>query len=616
MTTKSQANLKHIMLASAPFFLISLLIFINSMQHMPKVSGALSGLYLFVALIGHFGLIWSLISLLSFLMLKVTKSVVPAALINSMMLVFLFLNFQVYALYRSHLNSAFLEYFFKEAFSVIHMIGLINYIYAALGLVAICALYLVVIWRVRLLQPALSSKLNKVFCWTIFVCFISSQLTYIYVDLVNLTSIKKWTRHIPWYQPLTAKRFLLRRGLIDASNLRAFEMKADQSDSSINYSSALNCETSPAKPNILWIVIDSWRFDEYSAQNTPNIYKWVQEKKPDTFTNHHAVGNVTLPNMFSIFYGIHGIYAKAFGESGTTPTFIDKLQKENYQIQISTSWPMNMTTLPKSAFRKVPNLKLTNGTDVAWKADKIIQKDFFDFLKKRENKDQPFFSFLIFDSVHDSSIPPTYKKPFEPSAGEINYLALTKSTDPTPYFNKHKNAAHYVDSLIKDILNSPYIFEVNRPTHIVVTSDHGDQFNDLSKNYWGHNSNYSKYQIQVPFFVYWDRMKPKAKDSNAHSFDHLTTHTDWSHTFLEEAFNCNVSPQQSVGKNLYSKESRYPLLVSTYSKHGILTEDKIYSYEAGTGYEVFDYEYNELEDKSVPTEIYEFYLKESSRFYQ
>jgi membrane-anchored protein YejM (alkaline phosphatase superfamily) len=258
---------------------------------------------------------------------------------------------------------------------------------------------------------------------------------------------------------------------------------------------------------------------------------------------------------------------------------------------------------------------MNNGTDTASKADKVIREDMLNFLNTRD-LNKPYFSFMIFDSVHDYNLPKDYEGPFQPAVENINYLTLNSNTDRTPYFNKHQNSVHYVDSLFKGLIDSPMMNDPKRPTVIVVTSDHGEQFNDFKKGFWGHNSNFSRYQLKVPFLIYWDGIKPKAKSATGPlSYSHLTTHMDLTHTFLESVFNCTPSKQQSTGANLYSEDTRFPLLVSNYSRHGIITEDKLFSYRIESGYEVFDHDYNELDDQTVPKEIYELYLEESTRFY-
>jgi len=96
----------------------------------------------------------------------------------------------------------------------------------------------------------------------------------------------------------------------------------------------------------------------------------------------------------------------------------------------------------------------------------------------------------------------------------------------------------------------------------------------------------------------------------------MTTHNDLSYTFLDKVFKCKPNQEQSVGYNLYSKSNRLPLIISTYSSHGILTDDKIYSYRMGQGYEVFDHDYEEQDTFKVPKSIFQKYLKASSMFFK
>jgi membrane-anchored protein YejM (alkaline phosphatase superfamily) len=229
---------------------------------------------------------------------------------------------------------------------------------------------------------------------------------------------------------------------------------------------------------------------------------------------------------------------------------------------------------------------------------------------------------MIFDSAHEYSLPPKYDAPFKPFSKKLDYMKLTASTDPTMHKNRGQNAVHYIDSLIGEILKSPDLKDPNRPTIIMVTSDHGESFNDLKKNYWGHSSNFTRFQLRVPLMIKWDGIKSKhvtTKDidlNNNTSYSHMTTHNDMSHTYLETVFNCDIKRNQSVGGSLYSTESRLPLLLSTYSRHGVRTEDKIYSYEVSLGYEVYDLDYNEVTNHKVPQQIFKQYLDASTRFYK
>ncbi len=525
---------------------------------------------------------------------------------------------KIYALYRSHLSKGLIDYATNEALGEIKRVGSSALLPGLLGILLLVTLfYFFYKFSLTKLSASFFSKIKYVYI-SAFLVFLFTQFTYMYVDVINYIPIKKWTRHIPFYQPLTARRAMFKYGLVDPSKVRDFEIKSSDNDSSINYPKELNCSKPPkVKPNIMWFFIDSWRFEQFDKETTPNLYEFVKNNPTDDFINHWGVGNETIPNMFAMFYGVPGLYIKSFTESGKTPLFLSKMLSEDYEFQISTGWPLDATSLTKNVFREVPSLRVSNLGKEAHAVDKYIETEVSDFLDKRD-PNKPHFSFMIFDSAHDYSLPKDYKNPFKPFADKMNYFELSNNTDPTPYLNRYKNAVHYIDSIIGKIISLEKINDPKRPTIIVISSDHGEELNDLKKNFWGHSSNFARFQLRVPLSIYWDDFKPLKKKEHKDSgttYNHMTTHNDLAHTFLESVFGCEPSKTQSVGNNLYDTTKRLPLLISTYSRHGVLTEDRIYSYEIGQGYEVFDYDYNEIEVDEIPKSIFQQYLKESSRFY-
>ncbi len=600
--------------------LISLGVILTAFKYMPNVTNFISGLYFFFTLISYTGLIWFLLSVLCLIVYKIFNTLLAPSLLIVFSIMVLFLDIKVYALYRYHLSRGLLEYILLEASGelkrvIYTQIVPIIFVFSFFVLIT----YFLLKFFIKKLNKRLRPLNFHLFYAGFLFFFLISQIAYVYVDVINYIPIKKWTKHIPLYQPLTARRALIKLGVINSSHVRNFEIKFNYKDSSINYPKELKCGENNVKPNILWIFIDSWRFKDYNKKTTPNIYKWAQTNGTHAFKNHWSVGSATAPSLFSVFYGIPGFHIKSFTESGVAPIFISKLLKENYELQISTGWPIDSTSFSRNIFKEVPNLRMNLKEKKAWKIDAYMKDEVFSFLQKR-NINKPYFSFIIFDSAHDYSVPDNYDAPFKPYGDRINHFSLGPNTDPKEYHNRYKNSVYYIDSIIGKILSSPLIQDSKRPSVILITSDHGEEFNDLKKNFWGHNSNFSTFQLRVPMFINWNGHKSKFKTdlkskSLKKDFKHMTTHNDISHTFLENVFNCLLSPQQSVGFNLYSLKKRFPLLVSTYSRHGILTEDKIYSYERTQGYEVYDYNYNELKDQNVPKQIFKKYLRESVRFY-
>ena len=75
-------------------------------------------------------------------------------------------------------------------------------------------------------------------------------------------------------------------------------------------------------------------------------------------------------------------------------------------------------------------------------------------------------------------------------------------TDPVPYFNRYRNSAYWTDGELARVTG--YLKEKGllENTIVVVSSDHGEEFNDNKLNYWGHNGNYTDAQIKVPLIVH------------------------------------------------------------------------------------------------------------------
>ena len=64
-------------------------------------------------------------------------------------------------------------------------------------------------------------------------------------------------------------------------------------------------------------------------------------------------------------------------------------------------------------------------------------------------------------------------------------------------------------------------------TILIITSDHAEEFADTSPTRFGHGSNYTKYQTQVPLVVHWPGKQAK-------EFKHRTASIDVAATLIDE----------------------------------------------------------------------------------
>jgi membrane-anchored protein YejM (alkaline phosphatase superfamily) len=126
---------------------------------------------------------------------------------------------------------------------------------------------------------------------------------------------------------------------------------------------------------------------------------------------------------------------------------------------------------------------------------------------------------LFYDSPHKYDFPPDWPLQFKPSLAEVDYMALSNATDPVPFHNRYLNSVRYVDQLAGKALDDVRARGLLEDTVLLVTGDHGQEFNDQHLNYWGHNSNFSRFQTQVPLLVRWPGEAPSVHDYPTSHFD-------------------------------------------------------------------------------------------------
>lgn len=112
---------------------------------------------------------------------------------------------------------------------------------------------------------------------------------------------------------------------------------------------------------------------------------------------------------------------------------------------------------------------------------------------------------------------------------------------------------HYADSLIGSLLDDLRAQGLAEDTIVLVTGDHAEEFNDLKLNYWGHNGNFSDYQLQVPFVLHWPG-QGSGREAR------ISSHEDWVPTLMRHALGCeNALGDFSTGQDLLAEpQARVP----------------------------------------------------------
>ena len=481
-------------------------------------------------------------------------------IVNLLFLVVFTSDTFVFQLYRFHLNWAMIDLFVNGGGEVVHFSGQmwlqIVLIVFGLSLVACFTIWL----AIRFAEKFVVWPMVTVF----LVCFVGGNLSHAWASAVHDTEITWMAEYVPWARPLTMNRFLSRYGLtpkIDDAN----EVKVSSSKALAYPLKELTFKESDKKKNILFVLVDSLRGDMLTEEVMPTL--WQIGTENIRFDNHYSSGNATRAGVFGLFYGLPPSYWHSALRGKVPSALVTSLQRQGYRIEAFASARLTSPEFNKTVFASVPDIRIQSEGKNSWDRDLDSIKD----LKKWVmNVDEPFFSFIFLDNVHAYQLDPHGEKHFKPYWKSVNNLKLSSDTNPTEYFNLYKNAVFDADKNIDKIWNILKERGLLENTIVIISSDHGEEFNDNKLNYWGHNSNFTDAQIKIPLVVHWPGRAQQV-------FNHLTTAYDISATLMKEELMCtNDFSDYTVGQSLFdTSSSRNWFLAGDYNNLAIVEDERI-----------------------------------------
>ena len=585
-------------------FLISLL-FLTTPGSSPE--GTLATLFTVIYFWGHFGLLIGILSL-PFLILLLIKKITPYVQISflfymSILQTVLCIDTFVYQQYRFHINLFVLELLFKGKGQIISFPWTLwASVFASLALLFLFQLAL----HSKILKSEGLKKITKTHFYFWIFAFVTSHLIHMVAFAQHNSEITKIGFLPPFAAPLKDNKLVAKLGFEVTPSSR-FSLKGIKERSLLNYPlQPMICTPPIKKQNILVIVLDSTRFDQLNAEVMPNTFEL--SKKSQVFTQHYSGSNSTRGGIFSLIYGLPPLYFEKFREVRKGPVLMDQVIDNEYQLGIFSSAPLSMPEFNQTVFEAVPNLRTESKSKDVLLRDQEITDLWLQFIQNR-NPEKPFFGFLFYDTPHEFAEHPNFKK-FKPSLESINYFKLNNSTDPVPFLNRHKNSVFYVDHLLGQVYRQLQDLDLYKDTVVVFTSDHGQEFNDNKLNYWGHNSNFTDAQTQVPFFIFWPNQNPSTESKWTSSYDVPAT-------LLQQVLGCeNPSSDYSSGDNLLKHPGHQWMIHGTYGDFAIRLQNHFVKVELSGNYELLDLNYKRLESIESDPELYQKALFEMRRFYK
>jgi len=372
----------------------------------------------------------------------------------------------------------------------------------------------------------------------------------------------------------------------------------------------LQCEPGKAPPNVVVLLIDSMRHDELPEETAPYLSSLQGEPGWITARDHYSGGNSTKAGVFSLFYSLPVNYWDAFTAAQKPPVLMNQLKHQDYQFKVLSSATLLSPAFDRNIFSGLQDVELSAAAGgEKWQRDRSITQQWLQWHENNTQAGQPYFSFLFFDAVHGPSMPEDFPR-IEPFWETVNHMALGPDFDAEPYFNRHRTAVRYVDTKVKQVIERLKASGELENTVVIVTSDHGDSFNEHGQNYWGHGSNYSHEQVKVPLMMH-------LPGQQGQTLQHPTHHFDVVPTVMQEALACETAPKNyALGKSLFDKSAREWMLSGSYMGYGILLPNMNIEVSPAGTYQIFDYQMRKLNDKSLKPSVGADVLEALSRFYQ
>jgi uncharacterized protein len=542
-------------------------------RHLQGVSYlGLGGAYALLVFLGYYALgLFVLVTGVFVVSIVSTRLAVVAT--GALLLVALFylaVNSVVHGIYRLHVDAFWLEYLlgsYKGLGLPPSLVGT--------GLVVVMALAGIEwgLFRVARRLPH-HGRIATGFVVAAVPALGLSQAIHVVAYDKNDTRIMSITPQLPFYYPLTSYSKAVKYGDLISLIGESREPSGGDGIRSFTYPMRpVRCPGPAARgrPNILMIVLESWRFDTMNEAVSPNMH--ALSRRSSVFLQHFSSGNSTPHGIFGLFYGIHPTYwaeVKANSAAIDNPVLIDVLKDQGYAFGIYADSQFPRHKIKDTTFRGIEVHEAFAGATPDAR-DQDMTAQVVEFMEARHREGRPAFGFAFYKSTHYSYHYPPETARFRPFR-VLNYALPGAEQDVPLYLNHYRNAVSYVDGLVGQIIRRLEASGLLNDTIVIVTSDHGEEFNDNGAGYWGHCGNFTEYQTRVPFMMYVPWQKPRQVAAR-------TIHIDVPTTLVQAILGCEGDARDySNGRSLFGPlDDERPLVIGSYINHALVIGDDVYA---------------------------------------
>nr|WP_324259913.1 sulfatase-like hydrolase/transferase [Cellvibrio fontiphilus] len=573
---------------------------------MPAPDNSHGKLYL-LSSIGYYGLLLTIIGLacLPLAISKFTRLVY--ALLLALWLIFLGVDAATFSLYLFHVDWIMLEMFVMDFEGLgLPNIILFTAIAAAVLIIAGCG------WLSSWIHKKYTSQLlaNKLASdklpenkqatplrelyrpgfgtMTLFsaisivtILFVINSSINIWADKYHRQEVSYINPYLPLYRPVTSSKYAETLAHLAPAVLPPLQGKMDraaiQEKSVVRYPlEPLQCAAPTKKPSIIMLVVESWQAAALNQDVMPNITRF--SKQTTQFNQHISGGSATIPGLFSLFYGLHASYYPAFKATpAANPSeFTETLAEQGYKQYIFTNSNLDRFAMRSLIFPRVAPANFYQEKTDAAVVDQFLQQH-------RPSTTEARFDFVFLTSSHSPYKYPKKFSRFTPLPSVKGGYAFNKHADNIPYKNDYYNSLYYVDHLLGKIVNHLEKTGALENTWVVVTGDHAEEFNENAAGFWGHGSNFTRWQTHTPLLIH-------APGQTTNQFENrVSSHQDIVPTLMENVLGCSTAREAySTGANLFALPETRSLVMSSYYNNAYWVDGAVLDRSNGKQYSWVD----------------------------
>ena len=542
------------------------------LQLTPAAEGSLAGIYQ-ATLPAYFALLLLLGCLILAPLHLLPPRGWPLPLLGSLWLLFLVGDAIVFNGYKFHVSLFLLQFLFVD----FQGLGLPKEIVAiAVGVALVLVVLAIALSRLAARNPRWLARLSTLLLWLTLPLFLLNQAIHTWADTYRRNEITQYTAYFPLYFPIASRKAGEQLSRLLPATFPPEEGNAPVSDRGsqhVNYPLAAPSGCAPGeRANLMIIVLESWQASTVTPEIMPNLAR-LRDEAWD-FRNHVSGGNATVPGLFSLMYGLHASYYDAFRANPqlNPSAFTETLNQLGYRTQLFTSVDLRRFALQPLFFpRAAPSdVHLSNDRGSFDASDRASVDSLLASLDDKAREHGRHFDFMFLTSSHFAYEYPAEFRKFTPVAEHAGSNLLDKHADPLPIRNAYYNSLNYEDHLLGEIFARLRRNGLWDKTWVVVLGDHAEEFNENGQGYWGHGSNFSRWQTQTPLIVHVPgQKKPEIRDT-------LSTHQDVVPTLIEEALRCSgPSSDYATGRNLFRPQERPGTVIGSYVTSAYLVDGSV-----------------------------------------